>query len=186
MMPRLSIIVATSGRDTLPRALRSIADQPLLPGDEVLVVGHTPEIKRTAEEFFGYRFVQFPYSGDYGIAARQHAMPLATGTHLSFLDDDDSYLPGAFTAIREAIQAHPNCPIMFRMITYWGQILWAEPVVQESNHGGQQFVVPNDPERLGQWGKRYAGDYDFIVSTLAQYPQAALVWDTTVIQACRP
>lgn len=120
MTPHLSIIVATVGRDTLQRALRSVNDQPLLPGDEVLVVGDSPEIERVANEC-ACRYIRCPVGGNFAYAERQHAMPLATGTHLLFLDDDDRFLPGAFAAIRSSIQKHPDRPLMFRMIAPWGQ-----------------------------------------------------------------
>ncbi len=113
-------------------------------------------------------------------------MRSARGSHLVFLDDDDVYLPGAFAAMRNACAAHPGRPIMFRMRTTNGGTLWVDQVVQHGNHGTPQFVVPNDPDRLGIWGQRYSGDYDFCTSTLAKYPPDALVWDATVTYCCRP
>jgi glycosyltransferase involved in cell wall biosynthesis len=185
MTPRLSVIVATVGRDTLRRALQSAANQPLLAGDEVIVVGDGEPITRAAAEF-GFRHLHCPAGGDFGYSERQYAMPFATGTHLLFLDDDDCYTPGAFAAIRRAIEANPGRPIMFRMVAPWGQTLWVDPTLRVANHGGAQFVVPNDPLRLGRWGTRYEGDFDFCISTLAHYADGALVWDDTVIYVCRP
>jgi len=46
-------------------------------------------------------------------------------------------------------------------------------------------VTPNDPARLGAWTDRYVGDFDFLTSTLAKYPKGALVWDETILCACR-
>jgi glycosyltransferase involved in cell wall biosynthesis len=183
--PRLSVIVATLGRDTLRRALQSAADQPLLPGDEVLVVGDGDHIERVAAEF-GFRYIRCAAGGDFGYSERNYAMPFASGTHLLFLDDDDCYTPGAFDAIRRAIAANPERPLMFRMVAPWGQTLWVDPTVREANHGGAQFVVPNVADRLGTWGTRYEGDFDFCMSTLAHYPDGSLVWDETVIYVCRP
>jgi hypothetical protein len=185
MAPRLSVIVATLGRETLRRALQSAADQPLLPGDEVLVVGAGEQVERISRDF-GFRHLSCPAMGDFGYSERQYAMPFATGTHLLFLDDDDCFTPGAFDAIRSMIEANPGRPLMFRMVAPWGQTLWVDPVVRVANHGGPQFVVPNDPARLGRWGTRYEGDFDFCTSTLALYPDGSLVWDETVIYVCRP
>jgi hypothetical protein len=185
-MTRFSVIVATVGRVSLTRALQSLADQPLAAGDEVLVVGQ--EIPGIVDEAarFGCRFLACPPGANWGSLERRRGMTHATGTHLVFLDDDDVFLPGAFAAMREACAAHPGRPLMFRMIAPWGETLWREPVVREGNHGTPQFVTPNDPARLGHWGTRYAGDFDFCVSTLAHYPPDALVWDPTVTYACRP
>jgi len=43
--------------------------------------------------------------------------------------------------------------------------------------------VPNVKGRVGQYGKRYEGDYDYIVSTAALYPEGerALVWCPEVL-----
>jgi Glycosyl transferase family 2 len=185
-MPRFSVIVATVGRPSLLRALQSLADQPLAAGDEVLVVGQA--IPRIVDEAArcGFRVLACPPGGNWGSNERRLGIAAATGTHLVFLDDDDVFLPGAFAAMRAACEAHPGRPVMFRMIAPWGETIWREPVVREGNHGTPQFVAPNDPARLGRWGTRYAGDFDFCVSTLAHYPPDALVWDPTVTYACRP
>lgn len=193
MRPTFSVIVATTGRPTLPRALQSLADQPLVPGDpvlltagdEVIVVGAGAAIRGVAARF-GYRFLEAGPFGDWGQQERQTAMRHARGTHLAFLDDDDVFCPGAFAAMRAAVGAHPRRPVMFKMVAPWGTTIWKDPVVRCGNHGGPQFVCPNDPARLGVWGRRYEGDFDFIVSTLAKYPPDALVWDATVTYVCRP
>ena len=156
MTPRFSVIVATSGRPTLARALQSLADQPLAPpdavlltaGDEVLVVGAGAAIHDVADTF-GYRFLEAGPFGDWGQRERQAAMAHATGTHLVFLDDDDVFLPGAFAAMRRACAAHPGRPLMFKMITIGGSTIWTDPAVRCGNHGGPQFVTPNDPAKLG-------------------------------------
>jgi glycosyltransferase involved in cell wall biosynthesis len=183
--PRLSVIVPTTGRASLARALQSLADQPLAPEDEVLVVGEGDPVAATVARF-GYTWIACPPGHNFGCDERTLGIARATGTHLVFLDDDDAFLPGAFAAIRAAVAAAPGRPVMFRMIAPGGRVLWTDPVVRIGNHGTPQFVPPNDPARLGQWGTRYEGDFDFCVSTLAHYPADALVWDPTVIYTCRP
>jgi glycosyltransferase involved in cell wall biosynthesis len=185
MTPRFSVIVATIGRPSLTRALQSLADQPLAADDQVLVVGHGDAISDAAVRR-GYTFLPCPPGGNWGAVERRRGMLHATGTHLVFLDDDDIFLPGAFAAMRTGCAAHPGRPLMFRMIAPWGDVIWREPTVRCGNHGGPQFVTPNDPARLGQWSSRYVCDYDFCVSTLAHYPPDALVWDSTVTYLCRP
>jgi glycosyltransferase involved in cell wall biosynthesis len=181
---RFSVIVVTAGRDTLPRTLQSIATQ-TIHGDEVLVVGHSDFIRGTAEAF-GYRYIEDGPFGCWGQRERQAAMAYATGTHLLFMDDDDVYLPGAFRAIREAVETQPDRPQMFRMVTPEGFRIWSSPTVVCGNVSGTQFVTPNDPAKLGTWGLRREGDFDFITSTLAHYPADALIWHTTFIATCRP
>jgi glycosyltransferase involved in cell wall biosynthesis len=186
LIPRFSVIVATTGRDTLYRALRSLLSQPLAPGDEVLVVGAASREIIRASNRFSYRHIVCEPGNDFGNTERNVGMHYAAGTHITFLDDDDVYLPGAFAAMRKVAADNPGRPIMFRMVDPNGLILWQDPVIRQGNHGTPQFVPPNYPTRLGRWTKRYEGDYDFCVSTLANYPPTALVWDTTVTYACRP
>lgn len=183
--PRFSVIVATIGRPTLIRALQSLADQPLAVDDEVLVVG-AGETVRDAAARFRYTFLPCVPGKDWGAVERRLGIKNALGTHLVFLDDDDIFLPGAFATMRATCEAYPGRPVMFRMIAPWGETLWREPRVKVCNHGGPQFVTPNDPARLGTWSSRYVCDFDFCVSTLAHYPPDALVWDSTVTYLCRP
>lgn len=184
MTPALSILVVTSGRETLTRTLRSIQSQGLAPQDEVLVVGNSTFIEEQAVAF-GCRYIKDGPFGEWGQRERQAAMAHARGTHLLFMDDDDYYLAGAFDAIRAAIVAHPDVPIMFKMFGLRGFRLWIDPVVEVGNVSGTQFVVPNIAEKLGSWGLSHEGDFDFIESTLAHYPEHALIWDATLIVGCR-
>ena len=184
MTPALSVIVVTSGRPLLTRALRSIQAQPLAPQDEVLVVG-AGDFVRAQAAAFGYRFIPDGPFGCWGQRERQNAMRHATGTHLVFMDDDDFYLEGAFEAIRAALTAHPARPILFRMHEMHGLVLWRRRSLECGNVSGTQFVTPNDPAKLGVWGLSHEGDFDFIVSTLAQYPPRALVWAPAIIVGCR-
>jgi hypothetical protein len=182
MTPRFSIIVPTTGRDTLARALQSLADQPLGPDDQVIVVGPGSSVAA----HFGYRWIDCPSGGNWGSHERMIGIAAATGTHLVFLDDDDVYLPGAFAAMRAAVAAHPNRPVMFKMINVDGRTLWRDKVVRFGNHGTPQFVTPNVRGQIGQWGTSYAGDTEFVIDTLKLYPPDALVWDETVTYQCRP
>src|SRR5437868_2869658 len=72
---QLTIIIATTGRPTLPAAVQSATSQ-MIPGDELIIV--------------------FDNSGDAGDTPRNRVLDAAHGTHIAFLDDDDEYMPGAF------------------------------------------------------------------------------------------
>lgn len=162
---RLSVIVATKGRDTLARTLVSIAPQ-LRPGDELIV--------------------QCDDSGDVGATPRTAGMRKATGTHLLFMDDDDVYTPGALDVIRAAVLAEPGRVHLFGLTSGQG---WSLPhgdrEVRVGNVSTQMIVAPNDPKRLGAWGARRTGDADFILSTLAHYPDGPR-WHDAVIAVWRP
>ena len=165
----LSIIVASQGRESLIKTLESITPQ-MLPGDELLV--------------------KMDASNDWGATPRTKAMGQARGDYLLFMDDDDVYKPGAFAAVRAAIVEEPWRPLMFGMFRHHHEpateaVLPRSFELIEGNISTQMFVLPNNPSRLGVWGTRYEGDFDFIVSTLAFYPPGSLVWRPEVISEWR-
>jgi len=165
--PRLSIIIPTTGRDSIARTLASITPQ-LRHGDEVV-------IERDA-------------SGDWGATPRTRGQERASGTHLLWMDDDDAYVPGALDTIRAAIRETPTRPQIFRFRREQGinDVLPRSPNVVVGNVSTQMCCFPNDPAMLGTWGVRYEGDFDFIASTLALYPAGAVVFRPEVIAAWRP
>lgn len=165
--PLLSVVVPTTGRDTLGRTLDSIRPQ-LLPGDQLIVESDA--------------------TGDWGATPRTKGMAAAAGDYLLFMDDDDVYLPGSLDAVRSALRENPGRPHLFSMwrdANYGDQLPRAE-VVQMGNVSTQMAVFPNDPAKLGAWGTRYEGDYDFIRSTLDKYPPGAVVFRPEVIACLRP
>src|ERR1019366_6528599 len=151
---KLSIIVPTQGRASLTQTLASITAQ-MLPGDELIVVRDD--------------------SGDWGHTSRNKAMRQATGNYLLFMDDDDRYVDGAFAVVRAALAEHPDQPHLFAMHRHHHEpkedaVLPRTQDVTVGNVSTQMIVVPNDHGKLGTWGSRYEGDFDFIASTLALYP----------------
>src|ERR1700730_16328492 len=101
----LSIIVATTGRTTLGAAVESATSQ-MQPGDELIVV--------------------FDDSGDFGDTPRNQVLDGMVGTHLSMLDDDDEFVPGALDTIRRFPEVHPNRAGIFQQdFGVWG-LLWRD------------------------------------------------------------
>jgi glycosyltransferase involved in cell wall biosynthesis len=142
-----TVIVPTSCRPTLGRTLESVAEQ-LKPGDELIVSCNV--------------------DGDFGVAARDAAIPRARGTHLLFMDDDDQFARGAFRTIRRFASAHPGRIGIFRMRFDNGLTLWTEPALRLGNLGSPMFCVPNAQDRLGSWRSGEIprhGDFEFICTT---------------------
>lgn len=189
---RLSIIIPTPGRPTLDLAIASATHQ-MGPGDELLVV--------------------FDNSGDWGITPRNRALEAATGTHITFLDDDDVYLPGALDAIRQFAREHPGRIGIFQMNRglYGTVCIDPDPTLQAIASG--MLVVPNVPGKVGRYGPvpgvpsddkqrgdypeyerdlvsalgsraERLGDYRFIVETVALQDEP--IWCPIVIQDVRP
>jgi glycosyltransferase involved in cell wall biosynthesis len=163
----LSIIIATTGRPTLAAAVESATSQ-MLPGDELVVV--------------------FDDSGDAGDTPRNRVIPMLRTTHISFLDDDDEYRPGALQVIRDFARKYPGRVGIFRRdMGMWG-VAWAERDLMASATG--MYVVPNLPDKLGRFGhppgvpEGRVGDYTFIVETVANLGDP--IWREEITQNIRP
>ncbi len=168
MNVRLSIIVATKGRCCLNNTLKSITSQ-MVAGDELIV--------------------ECDASGDWGATPRTQGMLQATGTHLLWIDDDDIYLPWAFETVRRIVSQHYDRPLMFQMRRGKPNfdVVWSEKRLDNcGNVSTQIFVVPNNKSKLGVWGVKYYGDYEFVTSTLAKYDPDSLVWVPEVIAEWNP
>jgi hypothetical protein len=188
---QISIIIPTCGRPSLERALNSVANNGGLILDEIIVVGDGPQ--PAARQILDcFHAIPFSYAEHgptrvNGIAQRNFAMPLATGTHLAFLDDDDEYVNGGVSAIRAAANQNPGRVLVFKEESKvarhpWG-VVWKDKEVRNGNVGTQGIVVPNVRGRIGVWGNHYQGDYDFLRSTVDLYPNkdADVVWVDKII-----
>jgi glycosyltransferase involved in cell wall biosynthesis len=205
-MTSLSILIPTHSPDRpLKRCLRSIASQPLLPGDEVLVIGDTtdrelPEVAALVADF-GPQYRYLPHPGtehvvidgvDYhshGHEQLTHGLTVAAGDLIVYQDDDDCFTEGAFGSIRAAAEEYPGRPLMFRFVTRFRTLVWgAAPVLAQDHVGGHCFVVPNRKAYLAPWTPRYQGDWDHIRGTLDKWPggDSAVVWREEVISLARP
>lgn len=180
--PTLSIIVPTIGRPSLLATIQSITAQ-LLPLDEVVVVSDGPSDEaRKIVAAAGHQYVYLETAErmwDWGGTPRNIGMTQAHGHYLSFMDDDDIYLPGALDAIRQAAMENPRVPLIFRM-KHRGKIIWDKSILRPGNVSSQMLAVPNINGAVGRWTARYAGDYDFIVHTVDLH-RGALVFREEVI-----
>jgi glycosyltransferase involved in cell wall biosynthesis len=169
--PTLSLIIPSIGRPLLKRLLDQVLPQ-LWEDDEILVVGDGPQPSAQAmAEGLDPRIRYYEYGPTrcWGHQQRNWAMLVADKTHIMFLDDDDESRPGAFNVIREVAARHPDKLLIFKTL-HQGSPIWKEPEIRVTNVSTQCFVVPNIPERFGTWGSRYAGDFDFIESSVKAHP----------------
>lgn len=191
MAVSLSIIVPTHDGDGLDRLFASIAPQ-ILPTDEVLIIGDTCDDQLTwlaaQIESMGppYRF--FPVNAGHhcwGHCQINEGITQATGAYLVFIDDDDVFTAGALDAIRRAASHQASLrPLMFKFFAArLDRVLPERYAVIESAIGGHCLVAPNIPGKLGRWGCRYGGDFDFIVSTLAHWPDGPAWYDDVIAHA---
>lgn len=182
-MSTVSFIIATIGRPSLQRTLESIETRP---GDEILVVADLTTTRNlSAQPFIAnnpqVRLLDCPRGNDWGHRERTFAMPLARGSFLSFMDDDDYYSPGHRSAMEEAMSSHPNSPTIFSMRLHHmgGLVLWQDKEVRCGQVGTPMYFPPNDPSKLGTWPPHYGGDCTFMQS--CKWPPESLNWSRTVI-----
>lgn len=190
-MTSLSIIVPTPDGDGLHRLIASI-DPQIEIGDDVLIVGdtHDAPLSWLASEIEGkgppYRFLPLDAGHHcWGHCQINYGITQATGEYLVFIDDDDIFTPEALHIIRARVQeqSEPR-PLMFKFhAARLGRTLPERYEVVESAIGGHCLVAPNIPEKLGLWGCRYGGDFDWIESTLAHWPAGPAWYDDVIADA---
>src|SRR5262245_4219027 len=93
-------------------------------------------------------------------------MRRCAGTHLLFIDDDDRYTTGALELIRDAVAALPRKVHLFAMVNNDGVVIKPSWPLLLGHIGTPMFCVPRVRHKLGKWGERYEGDFDFISSTM--------------------
>jgi len=186
---RLSIIVPTPDGDGLDALHASLAGQ-LQPGDELIIVGDThdgalPHVAAWCAAHGAQYLAHDAGHHCWGHCQINHGMRHALGDYLVFNDDDDVFAPQALTAIRRAIaqQAAPRVLLFKFYAARLGRTLPERYAVEESAIGGHCIVPPNDGARLGQWGCRYGGDFDFIQTTLAHWPDGPAWFDDVIALA---
>jgi len=89
---RFSVIIATTGRDTLTRAVESARW-----ADETIVI--------------------FNEWGSWGARAKNLGIEWASGSHICFMDDDDCYTEDAGQLIKKAVRSRPTRIHVFSMST---------------------------------------------------------------------
>lgn len=188
-MVRFSLIIPTCGRPSLYSVLYDLLTEGMTQDDQVLVVGDgpQPESRRIVGHYSDRLNVSYHETEPTrcaGHAQRNFAMKMALGTHIWSFDDDDRFAEGAIRTVRKHVSEAPDRIHMFRIKAVtkrlpW-DVLWRDPVIRLTNVGTPTIVVPNDPEKLGVWGDRYEGDFDFVSSTAKLHTKPPL-WHRDVI-----
>lgn len=169
---RISVIIATAGRRTLRRAIRSSRW-----ADEIVVVFDAAEPPWHPA---GCVVLAEGPTNAFGSAQKIRGMEVATGTHFAFMDDDDVYTRGAGAAIGAAVRATPDRVHVFCMRNR--DKVYAGPI-ESGKVGTPMFIVPREP--VGTWTGRYGEDIDFITETM-RLRQDEAVFHPEVIAVIRP
>ena len=189
--PTISLVIPTISRPSLARTLASVKRQDWMAGDEVILVADGPQpIARELWNQFGLcgRFIEVAGpSRNWGHGPRNKVNPMATGSHIMNLDDDDELAPNAVTIVRRSIAKDPNRPHIFRMSGHpVVGTAWKDPILFQGNVGTPMIVVPNIHGKVGKFNEhRYAGDFDYAYETCGHYPEGP-IWNEEVICLVRP
>lgn len=167
---KLSVILPTINRSTLAQALASCRGV-----HEIIVVVDGPDYRGAAEVFEasglpGRTVLLTRCYGDYGHTPRQIGLAYCSGDWITYLDDDDAYLPGAVEMLGDLLAQAEAEPHFFRVDFADLGLVWRDPELRLGNISTLGIVHPND-RRWGQWSHRYEGDYDFAMSMAANYPR---------------
>lgn len=186
MKPTIGVYIATAGRDSIYRTCQSILAQGLLPGDDVLVVGdgfHEPTAKLIKTLGKPFRYHPILPTRDWGHTQMNYGLANVGGDVLVAQDDDDIFAPRAFDEIRAAALRYPDTPILARVKTPNLGVLWSTPD-HRTLLDGHCLILPNKKNMLGRWGLHYAGDQDYMQSSITKYE--GVTWLDRVVSLTRP
>lgn len=173
----ISFIVPTLCRPSLAKTLASIE---CWPGDEIIVVCDV-QLNAHMQSFITdvARVVHCPPGGDWGHTERNVATPLARGRYLAHIDDDDVYVKGTRALMADAIAKTPDRPVLFKMRYPNGITLWSDPVLRCGNVGTPMILIPNVPEKLGQFRPFVGGDCAYLEEM--KWDKKEIVWRPEII-----
>ena len=116
IIPLISVIVPSIGRDTLERTLDSIFEC-RYPNIEVIVSFNNCNIYRMREIISKYPRIKTKcYTHKmYPFESKNKGLEIATGKYLTFLDDDDSALPAKFFDLSQYLEDHEDIFACFGM-----------------------------------------------------------------------
>ncbi len=187
-MVNVQVVIPTAGRTTLFRTLESIRNAGATQDDLITIAtdGLIPHVQTITQHFkeLRTRIVVTPYERAFGHGPRNHALhkePDYSCSWLWYVDDDDLVLPWSFPKIKTVIaEANDLVPLLAKFRT-GNSIVWSDKVVGRARVGGHCLIHPNVPGMIGTWdASRYDGDFDFIESTLAHYPEGP-VWREEIL-----
>src|SRR6266852_7198918 len=112
-MPRASIIIATHSR---PQQLPRVVESARAAGREVEIVvvddASSDETAKVCRGLSGINYVRLDRNQRVA-GARNVGLVASRGEYLSFLDDDDTRLPGSLDAQIEALDREPQAGLIY-------------------------------------------------------------------------
>jgi glycosyltransferase involved in cell wall biosynthesis len=136
------IVPVYNGAAYIEAAIESLVRQSLPPAQIIVVDDGSTDDSAERAIAAGKGLVQIIAQANRGPnAAREAALPLATGDYVHFFDADDLCPAGALRALHEALQSHSDWQAVFgKWRNFWIDELKAEQAaLHSSHHEGEQY-----------------------------------------------
>ena len=167
----ISVLISTIGNDSLIDMLNSLKHQ-LSENDYLYVISdgfdYHEEVKNIISNFNGYVcnlkvIYENENLGYWGHGVRNKYQKQLKGDYILHADDDDIYINGSIDRIKESISENNGKMLLFKFYHNYSknEYFWRVPVLMLNNIGTPCGAIPNIPEKMGTWGYRYGGDFDF-------------------------
>lgn len=180
MRPTFTVLIGSIGRPVLRHTLDSIARQPRIPGDQVIIgfdafeqsQGQVDE-RIALVKSYGPGFEAFGYDSGYhwlGVEQINHALRTVpiTGSHIFTVGDDDVFVEDAYDTIRGCCEAHPFQPVVYRFVSPPRSILWDKPRMRPCLISGCCIAAPRAYVELMHTRHETTHDYDWMMSIIDQ------------------
>lgn len=175
---RISILIATIGKESLLNMLDSLKNQ-LTKDDFIYVIVDGLEYHERTKEilsrFNGYVckliiIYENDNLGYWGHGIRNKYQKQLDGDYILHADDDDIYMENSMSIIRKNIKDF-NKMYLFKFYHDFskGISFWRVPEIKLNNIGTPCGSIPNIPDKMGTWGYKYGGDFDFYNSCEFDY-----------------
>jgi hypothetical protein len=171
---KISVMLTTIGRPCLSHMLESLIDELSTNDFLYIFIDGSENVSSTVDIFkmFKDRFVcntqiivEPDKIGFWGHAIRNKYQKQLQGDFIIHADDDDVFIKNSFTIIRNSINDINNKDKIYFFKFYdnfkKNSSVWKIPKLSLNNIGTPCGVIPNIPEKFGEWGYRYGGDFDF-------------------------
>lgn len=115
IQPKVSVIIPTYNRGKfIGAAVQSVLDQTFQDFEVIVVDDGSTDQTGDVVQAFASEKVQYVYQPNRGRSnARNHALGLAKGRYIAFLDSDDLYLPDKLALQVDYMDSHPEIGVIY-------------------------------------------------------------------------
>jgi len=171
---KISVMLTTIGRPCLSYMLESLVHELNVDDTLYLFIDGLENVNAAVEIFKKFEgsfvcntqiIVEPNNLGYWGHGIRNKYQKQLCGDFIIHADDDDVFIKNSFTTIRNNIDDINNKDNIYFFKFYdnfkQNSSVWKVPKLLLNNIGTPCGVIPNVPEKFGNWGYRYGGDFDF-------------------------